>query len=102
MLSNKEKLKYYLTNNAKNVINIPTNYELLEVDFATSKFLNSLFSYKNIGSTKKRVSTINKDINNGMQGYSHVATSIEFEDRALQKKVVVEEVNEEREVKSEH
>ena len=36
LLSNKEKLEYYLTNNVESAIDILINYELLEVDNVAS------------------------------------------------------------------
>lgn len=36
LLFDKERLEYYLTHNVKTIIDIITNYELLEVDFVAS------------------------------------------------------------------
>lgn len=46
LLSNKEKLEYYITHNAPIVIDILTNYELIKEQYVTLDSLDSLFSYE--------------------------------------------------------
>ena len=45
MLSDTNKLEYFLTNNDPRVINILTSYDLIEEHFMAIKFEDSLFTY---------------------------------------------------------
>lgn len=63
-------------NNAENVIDILTNYELLEAYFTTLQSSDSFFSYENVGSIKLNISTIKKDATNDMQDCTHTASNV--------------------------
>lgn len=77
LLSNNEKLEYYLANNIEEVIYILTNYELLEESTTTLHSSDSLFSYENVGSTKLRAFSTNKNIINDVD-YTHTANNVEI------------------------
>lgn len=76
LLSNREKLEYFLTHNAKIVIDITTSYELLEENFIDSQLSDNLFSYENAGLSKQRASSIHQDNAHNIDTYEHTITSM--------------------------
>lgn len=100
MLSNKEKLEYYLSNNVEEVIDILINYKLLEVDIATPKSSDSLFSYENTEFAKQRASIIKKNVINSVE-CRHSTNSIKETNLETSKEIIVEDANEESEAESE-
>lgn len=55
VLSDKNKLKYFLTNNAPHVINILTSYDLIEEYSMVAEFEDSLFTYEFAKNLKGKV-----------------------------------------------
>lgn len=102
LLSNNEKLEYYLTNNAEIVIDVMINYELLEEDSSTLQSSDSLFSYENAGSIKWWTFNNKKDIINGMPNLTQAISSMEVENTKPLNKVIIKDANEESESKFEH
>jgi len=77
VLSDRQRLEYFLTHDAEIFIDIITTYELLEEKYIALESLDSVFSYENVGSTQQRAPTINKIIANSVSSCEHIVESVD-------------------------
>lgn len=76
LLSDRQRLEYFLTHNVKIDIDILTSYDLLEENFVALQSSDSLFSYDNARSSKWRASSINRDDAIDVDTYKHTTTIV--------------------------